>query len=783
MFELLSPAGDIVSLRAAVLNGANAVYAGGKNFSARQSAGNLDNDEVLESLRFCHAYGSKLYMTMNTLYNNSELDGALKYAAFLYEAGVDALIIQDIGFMKLLREQLPGFELHASTQMTAHNEEAVLELLSKGFKRVVLSRELSLREIEKIKRNTGADIEVFVHGALCICYSGQCLMSSLIGGRSGNRGRCAQPCRQQYTMKDGRKKHFLSPKDIMMLQHIEELRSAGVDSLKIEGRMKRPEYVAEVTSAYRRAIDGCSRKEDTKRVTQMFNRGGFNEGYMYGPSYGSMMSIEKPKNWGIMLGRVVSANGRFAHIKLEEELGKGDGVEIFGKDKGAPVGSIIVNGTQKERAFKGETAEIYLEGAAKGDIIYKTSDAALEAEAKESFEGKNIPLVSLYGSFTAHRGQNMKLIVKNNGFEAEAEEAPAEDALNTATSRDRILQSLQKTGGTVFKFDNIDVTLDEGLAIPASRLNSLRRQALDMLYKSFQNKRENVSAGYAPVRKEKQQKPGIAVRTGNIEAVLGAIEAGADAVFFGGEKLRIYDKDIFDLIEKSSSKKVYPWYPEIISGDMDKISEEIKKLKGMNIQEALCGNTGVYRVLKQEGFEVYGDRGFNFFNSPSCEAFELKAASLSAELNLKQLKDTALCTEAETMVTVYGRMKLMTNRNCILGSSIGCIGEGKCLSCKGMDMLKDKTGEEFFLYTDRFCMSHIYNSKIYSAINFIGDISRMGHKYVVMEFLDETRDEAETAVRAFKEVLDGIRNGENSERLKDRLSGKSTKGHLERGVM
>ena len=343
MIELLAPAGNPDSLRAAVMNGANAVYVGGTEFSARKYAGNFSREQMTEAVTFSHAYGTKVFVTMNTLLTNDELEKALPYAEFLYETGVDAIIIQDLGLLKLLRRYIPDFELHASTQMTAHNLDGVNLLYSMGCKRVVLSRELNLSEIKYIADNTDAELEVFIHGALCIGFSGQCLLSSMLGGRSGNRGSCAQPCRKKYCLDNNSMAYNLSTKDLSSKDFIQNIIETGVTSLKIEGRMKRPEYVASVVGVYRRAIDGCSKEDDNRRLLQSFNRGGFTSGYFIERQGEAMMSRERPKNWGTYLGRVISSSDRFASIRLEQDLTVGDGVEVFNKGKGAPVGGIKVD--------------------------------------------------------------------------------------------------------------------------------------------------------------------------------------------------------------------------------------------------------------------------------------------------------------------------------------------------------------------------------------------------------------------------------------------------------
>lgn len=300
--ELLSPAGGMAQLKAAVQSGADAVYLGAGSFSARAGADNFTYDELKEAVEYCHMYNVKVHCALNTLIKEHELEEAVRTAAEINRCGADAVIIQDIGLASYLRQKLPELEMHASTQMTVTSLEGVKYLEEQGFDRVVLARELSLAEIERIARGAKAEIEVFVHGAVCMCYSGQCLMSSVLGGRSGNRGRCAQPCRLPYEMiENGRRcggAYILSPKDMALISHLKELEKAGVSSLKIEGRLKSPEYVSAVTGVYRKYLDSCGRvtKEDMAELRNAFSRSGFTDGYLSGRLGSEMMAHDNPAN-------------------------------------------------------------------------------------------------------------------------------------------------------------------------------------------------------------------------------------------------------------------------------------------------------------------------------------------------------------------------------------------------------------------------------------------------------------------------------------------------------
>lgn len=791
MVELLAPAGDFESLKAAVLNGANAVYIGGKSFSARQFANNFDDDEMVQAVRFCHSYGVKLYVTMNTLLDNTELEGAVSYAAFLHSIGVDAIIIQDIGLLKVLRESIPDLEIHGSTQMTAHNLEGVKLLHDMGVKRVVLSRELSMDEIRYITKNTPAEIEIFVHGALCISFSGQCLMSSMIGGRSGNRGKCAQPCRMQYTIDNGDKAYLLSPKDLSTLDFIRDVIDTGAVSLKIEGRMKRPEYVATVVGAYRRAIDGFSKKDDIEKVTQIFNRGGFTSGYFKERQGREMMSYERPKNWGTYLGTVVSVKGKFASILLEKPLRVGDGVEIFGRDKGAPVSSIRVSNKDVKEAVSGDTAAIYLEGARKGDKIYKSLDCRLINEAEESFKGKDVLKVAVKGSFIAHLGSLMKLEIgyAKDSIKIEVTGDEPEKAIKTPTSIEKVKESLMKTGDTSFYFEGLDIEMDDDIALPVSKINKLRREGFEKLSDKLQNKKElkNVNVNFNTINKKVT--PKIAIKTGRIDVAKSCIDEGCDVLYFGGESLRINSGSIIDVIDYAGKRtKVYPWYPEIIMEEWDKLKSEADSLYNGGIKDALCGNLGFYKYLLSKGFNVTLDRGFNIFNSKACETFENDGCVLSPELTFSQIRDLTSKTESKTLVQVHGRIKLMVNRNCIMGSSKGHGKAGCPTLCGNTEhYIKDRMGEEFLIITDFSCRSHIYNSKILCTIEHMRDILRLNADNILLNFVDESPKEAALAVLAYREGLQNsiegnYKPGEMGNELIEDLKGRITKGHFLRGV-
>lgn len=504
--EVLAPVGGWEALLAAVENGADAVYLGGKQFSARQSADNFDREEMLRAVEYVHLRGAKLYVTVNTLLDDRELEAGLDYLRFLYEAGADAVILQDLGLTRLARRALPELELHASTQMTAHNAAGVEFLREQGFHRVVLSREVSLDNIRLIGRQSPAELEVFIHGALCVCYSGQCLMSSLIGGRSGNRGRCAQPCRLQYTLVDekgqslgdeGLGNHLLSPRDLNSIEFLPDLVRAGICSFKIEGRMKRPEYVATVTRVYREALDRCLANPENYQVTeeelhdlrQIFNRD-FTPGYFFGNPGRDLMSYKRPNNRGLKLGRVSGYDPRqgTAELLLEDKLRVEDGLEVWvtqGGRQGLTVHRMTVAGKPVESAGPGEKAVLEVPvRMSVGDRVFKTLDAELMERARKSFEapkhGRKIPLTV---RVEARLGKPLEVVlIDSQGNRGNGQTAfLAEPARTRALTPEAVLKQVDRMGNTPWMVGNFEAVLDDNIMVPVSEINEARRMAVEKL--------------------------------------------------------------------------------------------------------------------------------------------------------------------------------------------------------------------------------------------------------------------------------------------------------------
>lgn len=589
--ELLAPVGEWDALAAAVQGGADAVYLGGKAYSARQYAGNFGPDELPRAVTYAHVRGVRVYVTVNTLSKEAELAPVLGYVAGLYEAGVDALIVQDLGLLRLLRRVLPAFPVHASTQTTIHHPDGVRYLADLGVERVVLARELSLPEIEACAK-VGPEVEVFVHGALCVAYSGQCLTSSMIGGRSGNRGRCAQPCRLEYTLVDREGRplvgedeagpHLLSTRELAALDLLPDLARAGVAAFKIEGRMKRPEYVATVVRVYREALDGFARGEGGpppperwRELAQAFNRG-FTPGHLQGNPGRELMSYQRPSNRGVFLGRVSYYDRRrgLATLRLEEGVSAGDGVEVW-VSKGGRAGVTLSRFWSADRrdgaarplpgAGPGEKIVFPIAGAIRaGDRVFKTSDAALEKQAAASFHSPRETLqIPLQASLTIRLGGPASLVFTDpRGIRGEAAgTVPAARAERHALEPAEVRAQLDRLGNTPFRLAGLELVVDPGVILPWSELNALRRTALERLEKARQ-------AGFGPspgaveaARRELRtvvaelsappaadqarpeavpsvRRPRLSVAVSEVKAVPEVLAAGPDRLILGGERFR-----------------------------------------------------------------------------------------------------------------------------------------------------------------------------------------------------------------------------------------------------
>ncbi|WP_123054326.1 U32 family peptidase [Clostridium sp. JN-1] len=781
--ELLAPAGSMESLYAAVQSGADAVYLGGDKFSARAYASNFDNENIKKSVKYCHLYGVKVYVTINILLKDSEMKEALRYAEFLYNSGVDALIIQDIGFAYCIKKLIPDFEIHASTQMTVHNAEGAKFLNSIGFKRIVLSRELSLKEIEYISKDLHIETEIFIHGALCVCYSGQCLMSSLIGGRSGNRGRCAQPCRLPYTIIDEKNKlekngYLLSPKDICTLENIRDIIDSGTTSLKIEGRMKRPEYVAGVVSAYRKAIDlAVGLKSDAdlsvekKKLLQLFNREGFSKAYLYGNVGRDMMAYSFPKNTGTFLGKV----NKDLSVLLQEDISLKDGVRY--ENDGFTVSKIIKNNNEVKEAKKGDIVILKPSHFKSGNTLYKTSDSKLFKELQDTYNNPFERKINLDLNVSFKLNETVKLSTCFNNKDYSAQGLAVQKAIKKPISMEELKKHLGKSGDTPFKFSNIRFENYEAGFLPVSEINEVRRKLVEQIEMNLLNGRKKVKVNLNEIfhgninRRETGSIPKYMVCVNNEEQLKAVKDSGfkdviIDMFYKSKDNLEYY-------IMKNSDLNLWIKVPNIVRDEFDTMCKKIDTLIP-HINGIVTANLGIISVFKNKT-SIISDYKLNVFNEFGVRQYSefMDSVCLSVELNKIEIEKLLRTSRAKTQILVYGKIENMVSEYCPIGSTLG--GKGRKNNCshkcsEGTFNLKDRIGAEFLVRTDKYCRSHIYNSVPLNLTDKIEELTNMGASSFRIDFIDEKYGDVIN-------VLEFVKN----KKTKGDFVG-FTKGHYKRGV-
>ena len=798
--ELLAPVGSFEALKAAVQNGANAVYLGGKDFGARASANNFDRDELKEAVKYAHIRGVQVFVTTNTLRKENEIEDFLEYAKFLYDIDVDAIILQDIGMARLIKRELPDFELHASTQMVAHSLEDVKYLESVGFDRVVLAREVTVEEIKYICDNCKADIEVFVHGALCVCYSGQCLMSSMIGNRSGNRGRCAQPCRQRYELIDvytgevvnSNGDYLLSPRDLNAIEEIDKVIDAGVHSLKIEGRMKRPEYVATVIDGYRKTIDEylATNKlnvsdETINDLYTIFNRK-FTKGLLLGDVGKDMMNSQLPNNQGLYVGTVVDYNKKAKRlkIKLANTLKKGDGINLGG----GTIGRIIKNGNIETIGYKGETIELDFVGEArKGQIVFKTSDSELMDRVQATFtQDKEFVKNIIDAKITIKLGQKPILTLKDrHSNEATIEgDKIVEEAMKVALSKEKVETQLRKLGNTPYELDLLEIELDDNVSLPISLLNQMRRDCIELLDKervSIKNRKyKNKIVKYKPVLYNRNKQQEISVKVKNLEQLESALECGVDRIYY--EDTNTIDKAM-RLAMKYNKKVIYS-APRIIR---NKEYNHLAKANNAGVESVQVGNYGSIDYFKDKKLNI--DYYLNAFNSETINYYkEIGADTLciSQELNINEIKETIKYTDINIESVVYGYTPLMITEYCPMGVIVrDCKKDKRVAKCKeSIYALRNSKGDEFRVSQDIFCRSTIYNSNVTCMLDNLYELREIGINVLRLDFTLEDKETVKEVIEAYQEVLSNdYKLATKATKLYNKLDEKgTTAGHYYKGV-
>ena len=783
MIDLLSPVGDFECLKAAVQNGADSVYLGGSSFNARASAANFDKEALKEAIRYAKLRNVKVNFTLNTLIKDDEFEDAVNLAKYVYMLGADAIIVQDLGLAKYIIDNLPKMDVHASTQMTIHNLQGVLALEKLGFKRVVLARELSLSEIEYICSNSNIEIEVFAHGALCISYSGQCLLSSSIGARSGNRGRCAQPCRLPYELIDENAKlldkgYLLSPRDLCTLNYIPELIKAGVKSFKIEGRMKTPEYVSVVTSIYRKYIDLALTNneyyvedEDIKRLMQVFNRGSFSSGNLEDEENLKYVYKEKPNNMGLYIGNVSSFNKNKGLItfKTNESLSIGDNISLEKEAHKYTVSELMKNKQNIPRAFPGDLITI---GRMKGNIslgdkIYKLSSKSLSKSITEFYNLEHVK-IPLTCKITIKKGIPITFEVKSldKGIYSSINISKTYDitpteAISNPITKDRIIQQLSKTNNTPFIFYKIDVDLEENTYLPKiSILNLLRRESLEELEKLAIKKFErtlpnNEISELKTINKNAKKELSFSLLLNSLNLNYDYTKLlKTDKIYI---PLKYFAKKEYKEIIKylANTSNLYVYMPTIIKDNYRNIiyNSLDKYISEFNIKGIVASNiSSIYSLNKYKGkLDLIGNYTLNIFNIHTINELSkhyISTITLSPELDEMSLSNLCKKSCCNTELMVYGKLPLMNMGYCLLGQSNKCYPECK-MKCNSLKKyyLKDRLGYKFRIIPDNMqTITTLYNSKITSI-----PYENINPDSVRISILDENIDEINTIIQTIKD--------------------------------
>lgn len=814
--ELLAPVGNRESLYAAVQNGCDAIYLGGKSFNARKRAENFNVEELEEVFEYAHIRGVKVYVTVNTLYKDQEIKEVLNFIEQIYEYGVDGIILQDLGAAKVINKALPDLELHASTQMTVHNLEGAKYLENLGFSRVILARELSLAEIKEIIDETELKVETFVHGALCISYSGQCLMSSLIGGRSGNRGRCAQPCRLPYTLIDldtrevigeeFAKSHLLSPRDINVLEILPDLIDVGISSFKIEGRMKRPEYTALVTEKYRKYIDDYVenrennyevRKSDLEEITQIFNRGGFIPGYYLGKEDLDLISHQRPKNWGIKVGEVIDYENRNGEckIKLNKEINAGDGIEIWTGEDETP-GTIL---SEFEKVSE-DIIKIEIRGRIRaGDSVYRTSDKELLKRLQKTYQlPDTIKKLEIYGHLTAKLGKPMELKVwEDEGhYLSVTGDFRCEEAKNQPITEDDLQEQLNKLGNTPYKFGSLELNIDNNLFIPISKINELRRKAVEEL--NLKRSKQFISCERSSRINEedfkletaaKKEEAQLTVYLKEIDYLDDILEVGIDRVYCDSQQLELDQIDDFVQQAKSYDTEFFIKLPQIARQyRMREVKKKINRLEDSQLDGYLVSQLGIAYLLQKTEKKLIADYPLNIFNSYTVNHWQLdeyEGVVLSPELTLNEIKNLTEYNNINKEIIVYGHLSMMITEYCPIGAVMtGFDSEQSCKQeCLQGDFgLLDRKDMAAPIDPDPAnCIATIYNSQPLYVVDYLSKITQSGCQSYRLDFIREDKEEAVEILQAYRAKVDN--RDFDSTALKDRMNQKGyTTGHFYRGV-
>ncbi len=695
--RIVAPAGNMERFYSAVNAGADEIYMGLKGFGARRNAENFTLEEFKQALDYAHERGARIFLTLNTLMKNVEIEFLYQNFKALYEHGLDAVIVQDLGYFRFLKENFPDIDYHGSTQMTVANHVEAEYLRKLGFKRVVLPREMSFEEIKKIRENTEIELEIFVSGALCICYSGNCYMSSFIGGRSGNRGMCAQPCRKIYTSSEGDAGYLLSPKDQLMgYEEIKKLKEIGINSIKIEGRMKEKNYVFEAVNYFKNLINGMKAEE---RVSSIFNRG-YSKGYFY-EKRDSVMNRNYPANMGKPIG-IISGK----ELTLEENIMLGDGIIYLSKDYETLGGDYINRIEKKNRKEKFKTAEkgdrIILINAPKGakyvfknydkevndDIESKLKNSSKKKEISMEFIGKEGEYPLLKVSAVNNQGKEIAVTIKG--------ESLIEKAAKRGAEKENIIEKLSETGDTVFKVKECNVYIDNNIFIPLSLLKQLRRDVLEGLrIKLVESHRRNLKTTEIfriPVEKDEPKHCEVSVMVTNDIQEKIVRELGIKKIYRRG----------FDIARENNLEKI-------------------------DLNSELAVN--LYQVLKNKNKDVTVGWNLNVGNIYSLNEYSripnVKTVIITPELSFEQIENIGKVPVRKALLG-YSKLKGMYLELPVF---------------KNGEIITNEQGDNFVIRKNELGNDEIYFEKPLNILSQVKRLGKIGIDEVVIELLDETEEE------------------------------------------
>ena len=798
--EILAPAGSMECLKAAITAGADAVYTGGALFGARAYAHNLTEEELLEAIDYVHLHGRRLYLTVNTLIKDREMEKQMyDYLLPYYRQGLDAVIVQDIGLFRFIRKHFPDLPIHASTQMTLTGVDGAKFLEKEGAQRIVTSRELSMAEVKKIADETELEIESFVHGALCYCYSGQCLFSSFIGGRSGNRGQCAQPCRLLYrTPEAKRPQYLLSLKDICTLELIPEMIESGIYSFKIEGRMKKPEYAAAVAFQYRKYADlylkyyeECPaeedpaayamkkyrvREEDRQMLLDLYNRGGFHTGYYHTQNGREMISLNRPNHAGVPAVKVLAKKGRNVTAKALTDLYPQDIIELpmrKGREKAD-------NYTCKDAVRKGMNVQIpvFADTPFKRDEIWmRTRNSTLIDTLREEFVNGKIK-ERICGTFRLYPQEKATLTVKCRDAEITVAGEKAQEALSQPMSRERIEKQLRKTGNTEFEFSFLKAEIGEKVFLPMQSLNELRREALETLEKVICEKYRRSGEVKDPeedkteLSMEEEVLSGwtASVRTAEqMEVILEEEAIGriyVDCTMFP----RIWEKDRYvEWITKvhAAGKEIYLVMPYIFRERTRKQYEAAyNRIFGAGWDGILIANYESFAFLKEHGYtgRIMTDYNLYEFNQESRKFWKEKGVfefTAPVELTERELQDLRV---KDGEVIVYGYLPMMISAGCIQKTTRGCLKKS------GQTTITDRYRNPFVVKNEcDYCYNILYNYVPLYLGDRMEEVYQIGPGRIRLMFTTERQQEVRQILSAYFEG-------------KELPEGTYTRGHWKRGI-